>query len=537
MMNLALRAHRPVRLVLAATGLLLAQVALAAPVAPDPRWPFRVAPAKTEAHQGGVGLVLEAKPTGAVASQVLPGSPAAQAGIQAGDVLTAVDAWTVPEGVKVPELADHIRGEPGSSCQIEVRRSGVAIPLRITVQRTSMERLFPQTSREILKVHDGLAIVATGQRHAIGVRFSGKAQIGEPLAYQWTVAAPNLALVGQPLSAGLVTVDASAGAVVQVADLRLDLKVLPGSGEVFVSASNLPLHLPSALEWQTIAPPYPTLIKPRSAPAKQATRWAGTDRAQLQALLDGAPLAGRRVTLKIADAQGLTQDARTVLTDREGRFEVALPAGRFKVMGLQPSLPGAGRDIFFEADLGPSDLGRALDTAASDPRHPVVLALQKKPLPQTISVAEWAKDARVGQGIAQLDVQRWFHLDRKAPETLKGKVLLLYVWATWCGPCKQTSPMVAEINARLGSRGLEVIEASIDRDETAIEEFAAEVMHGAPPIAWVGPDAMTALDIESVPTLYVIDGQGKIRGMHRGTGWTLDALEAWLNTLLDEGKK
>jgi len=240
------------------------------------------------------------------------------------------------------------------------------------------------------------------------------------------------------------------------------------------------------------------------------------------------------VTLKLADVQNTTQDTRTVLTDREGRLELALPPGRYKVLGLQPSLPGGGRDAFLEADLGPTDLGRVLDPSVGDARHPVVLTLQKRPGTAVASVAEWTKDARVGQGVPVLDVQRWFHPRGAPPATLKGKVLLLYVWATWCGPCKQTSPLVAELHARLASRGLEVVEASIDRDEIAIEEFAESGLPGAPPIAWVGPDAMTALDIESVPTLFVIDATGTLRGMHRGTGWSLDALEAWLTTLLDE---
>jgi len=531
--------RRPLRLFFSIQAIALALWSIAghaAPIAADPRWPFRNAAAKSESRQGGVGLVLEARPGGITASQVLPGSPAAQAGLLAGDVITAVDAWQVPEGIKVPELAEHIRGEPGTSCQIEIRRPGGAAPQRIAVQRAAMNRLFPQTAREVLRVQDGLTVLATGQRHAIGLRFTGKVQVGEPLAYQWSVAAPNepLSAAAQPIAPGLVTVDAASGAVVQVADLRLEIKVLPGTTELFIATASLPLHLPGAANWLTVAPPYATLMKPRAAPSKQTMRWSGSERVQLQATLDGVPMGGRRVTLKLADVQNTTQDTRTVLTDREGRLELALPPGRYKVLGLQPSLPGGGRDAFLEADLGPTDLGRVLDPSVGDARHPVVLTLQKRPGTAVASVAEWTKDARVGQGVPVLDVQRWFHPRGAPPATLKGKVLLLYVWATWCGPCKQTSPLVAELHARLASRGLEVVEASIDRDEIAIEKFAESGLPGAPPIAWVGPDAMTALDIESVPTLFVIDATGTLRGMHRGTGWSLDALEAWLTTLLDE---
>ena len=47
---------------------------------------------------------------------------------------------------------------------------------------------------------------------------------------------------------------------------------------------------------------------------------------------------------------------------------------------------------------------------------------------------------------------------------------------------------------------------------------------------------MEVLETESVPTFLVVDHQGRLRGIHKGTGWTLDQAEPWLRSLLAEAK-
>jgi thiol-disulfide isomerase/thioredoxin len=57
-----------------------------------------------------------------------------------------------------------------------------------------------------------------------------------------------------------------------------------------------------------------------------------------------------------------------------------------------------------------------------------------------------------------------------------GKVVLLNIWATWCGPCREEMPTLDRLQAKLGGPDFEVLALSIDRDGiTAITKFFGEV--------------------------------------------------------------
>ena len=100
-----------------------------------------------------------------------------------------------------------------------------------------------------------------------------------------------------------------------------------------------------------------------------------------------------------------------------------------------------------------------------------------------------------------------------------------------------TAPAIAELNVRMHGTGLRIVEASVDRDEQALEAFHRDFLPGAPAVAWLGPDGLDTLEISSIPTFIVLDHTGKIRGFRRGGGWALEPLEAWLRQLLAEANQ
>ena len=500
-------------------------------IPPDARWPFRTAPAgkPKEAAPGGIGLVLEAKADGVYAQQLVPGGPAMRAGVQVGDRIVRVDAWVAPTGVKVPDIAEHIRGAPGTTAELGLKRGEADVVLQVT--RMALTRLFPETAKEVLVVRAGLAIVATGGQHSVGVRFLNDGKLGQLQQYAWAVAKADQPLggAGSQLGQGAVVVDSTGGGTIQVADWKLELRAQP-DGTLLVAQSNLGLYeVPG--DWLALAPPWPSVVKPRAAATKKSARWFGPGKLRFQLQSAGKPVAGMRVTLRLADAAAVVQESVTQLSDLQGRIELPVPKGLFRVHNLVASVGGKGLDAFFAYELVPS----ADQPVATDATAAAVLEVKPRQ-GGPVQPLDWTTDPRIGQGLPLLDVARWFHFD-KPPATLAGKVLLVDVWATWCGPCKATAPAVAELHARLGSKGLVTVAASIDKDEAALEAYAKEQMPGAPPIAWVGTDAMEVLDAESVPTFIVVDGQGRIRGVHKGTGWNLESLQPFLEGLLAEGKK
>ncbi len=118
---------------------------------------------------------------------------------------------------------------------------------------------------------------------------------------------------------------------------------------------------------------------------------------------------------------------------------------------------------------------------------------------------------------------------------LKGKVVLLDFWATWCGPCKMSMPSIQGLYTKFKDRGLEVI--GISEDEPGPQVHAA-IEATRKDLGVTYPTALAA-DISGIgdkfghngiPALYVIDKQGKIRDVE--SGWDPDNSEAKLDKLI-----
>ena len=510
-------------------------------IQPTPAWPFRQAVAKPAPPQnpGGIGLVLEAKPDGVYAQAMVPGGPAQKSGITAGDQIVRVDQWSAPADVKVPQVAEHIRGVPGTTVELGLKRGGRQ--WTVSVVRVALNRLFPETSKDLLVAKAGFALLASGAAHTLGVRFVDDAKIGELLRYDWAIALPTEAAggTGHQRGQGAVLIHNLDGASIQVADWKIELRPQADVG-VIVSASNLPVFEVVG-DWLAQAPPWPLVVKPRTSVAKRAARWQGPAVVKVQLLADGKPLGKVRATFRLGDASAQALETTTQTSGTDGVVAIPVPNGLYRVQALVASASGAGSDVFVTHDLEPST-----DPVQAGQGEPVqaghggrghtdqVLVVKLKPKPAVPAAQlNWASDPRIGQGLPPIDVQRWFGLD-KHPKSLARKVLLVDVWATWCGPCKMTAPLVAELHARLASKGLVTVALSVDKDETAIVEYAKDQLPGGVPIAWAGPDAMETLDTESVPTFFVVDALGRIRGIHKGMGWNLSSVEAFLETLLQE---
>ena len=93
--------------------------------------------------------------------------------------------------------------------------------------------------------------------------------------------------------------------------------------------------------------------------------------------------------------------------------------------------------------------------------------------------------------------------------SMKGKVVLLDFWATWCGPCRESMPHVKAMYDSLKSKGFEVMGVTAE-DRTAVSKFFTN--HPLPyPIFLDGDQsANQSYDVSSLPTAVVIDRQGNM---------------------------
>ncbi len=93
----------------------------------------------------------------------------------------------------------------------------------------------------------------------------------------------------------------------------------------------------------------------------------------------------------------------------------------------------------------------------------------------------------------------------------RGKVVLLNVWATWCGPCRKEMPTLDRLQQRLGSAEFEVVALSIDRGgQAAVKSFFDEIdIQRLAIYVDATAEAGTKLGMIGVPTTLLIDREGR----------------------------
>ena len=99
---------------------------------------------------------------------------------------------------------------------------------------------------------------------------------------------------------------------------------------------------------------------------------------------------------------------------------------------------------------------------------------------------------------------------------MRGKVVYVDFWASWCGPCKQSFPWMNEMQAKYGAQGLEIVGINVDKKRADADGFLA----GTPAKFTVAYDdkgvTPTAYKIQGMPSSYLVDRNGKIVATHAG---------------------
>lgn len=99
---------------------------------------------------------------------------------------------------------------------------------------------------------------------------------------------------------------------------------------------------------------------------------------------------------------------------------------------------------------------------------------------------------------------------------LKGKVVLMNFWATWCGPCRQEIPDLMALAARYGDH-LEVIGISLDEGGAAVvRAFAEELSISYPLVMTTAAITEQFPGVYALPTTFVLDPTGGIAQTHVG---------------------
>lgn len=99
---------------------------------------------------------------------------------------------------------------------------------------------------------------------------------------------------------------------------------------------------------------------------------------------------------------------------------------------------------------------------------------------------------------------------------LRGKVVVVDFWASWCAPCKEEMPVLESLYKRFKDQGLVVIGVSVDNEAANAKKFLSSVKVSFPVVHDAGHGVADKFKPPRMPTSYVIDKAGKIRFVHAG---------------------
>ena len=127
------------------------------------------------------------------------------------------------------------------------------------------------------------------------------------------------------------------------------------------------------------------------------------------------------------------------------------------------------------------------------------------------------------------------HGEKVDLEELRGKVVLVDFWASWCGPCKQEMPVLEALHKKYADQGLVVVGVNIDTSAKKMRSF----LRGAPVSFRIVHDPKITIaqryEPPTMPSSYFIGRDGKLRYVHQGfRKEDAEGIEAKVKSLLEQ---
>ncbi|HEX9707008.1 MAG TPA: TlpA disulfide reductase family protein [Steroidobacteraceae bacterium] len=98
---------------------------------------------------------------------------------------------------------------------------------------------------------------------------------------------------------------------------------------------------------------------------------------------------------------------------------------------------------------------------------------------------------------------------------LKGQVVMINFWASWCGPCRQEFPALDQIYSKYKPMGFQMLAINVESEKADAERFLGQTPVSFPIL--FDPDNKVSgnYGVSAMPTTFLVDRQGRLRWQHR----------------------
>ena len=109
-----------------------------------------------------------------------------------------------------------------------------------------------------------------------------------------------------------------------------------------------------------------------------------------------------------------------------------------------------------------------------------------------------------------------YNLESDQVYDLKGKILLIDFWASWCAPCKDAFPVLNQIQKEYSDKGVLVVGINVDRDKKLMSRFLKKNNCDFLVIHDKSKGLVSKMDIKTLPASFIVDPNGVIKSVHAG---------------------
>ena len=109
-----------------------------------------------------------------------------------------------------------------------------------------------------------------------------------------------------------------------------------------------------------------------------------------------------------------------------------------------------------------------------------------------------------------------FKLEGKLPDSVKGKVVIVDFWASWCGPCHDSFPVLNELYKKYSDKGLVIIGVNVDEKKSDMQDFLKDTPATFTVVRDGQQSLVNKVDIGVMPSSFVLDRDGKVQYTHSG---------------------